>query len=246
LKATVRFQRVLPIVLTLLIALVTVRPARAQLNLGPSEYAKIVAHVVPYSQAGSRPCTSSKAAVPCEDMVVKGGLFPDAYYLFVVVTDGDREGGIAGVEFGIDYNGANRQGVDLYSWASCGTMEFPMAGWPAPGTGTLVTWDSENKCQRDEPGGAGTGVMAVAGYFYVAAYSSDKFKLTVRSNSGFAKVASCEAEENIVEGSTVHFTNSHLGYVSFSENAQDAGYNPCGLSKPKEETTWSDVKSRSH
>ena len=26
------------------------------------------------------------------------------------------------------------------------------------------------RCQRQEPGGAGTGVVATAGYFYMAAY----------------------------------------------------------------------------
>jgi hypothetical protein len=92
--------------------------------------------------------------------------------------------------------------------------------------------------------------MAVGGYFYLAAYSADKFKITVRPVSGWAKVATCRCgeecggQENLVEGPGVHFSQSHLGYVAFSAGAEDEGYNPCGMAKPTVEGTWSEVKSR--
>jgi hypothetical protein len=208
----------------------------------PNEYAKIVAHIVPVTT--SQPCGSSKATVKCEDMVVRGDLISSGeyYYLYIVATDGDPRSGFGGVQFGISYNSATRQGVDVFSWTLCGTLEFAMTGWPAANTGTLITWDTSN-CQNDEPNGAGTGVMAVAGYFYVGAYSPDQFKVTVRPNDGEAKVADCQAFEAKVEGPLVHFSQSHLGYVSFSAGAETEGYNPCGMAKPTEEKTWSQVKS---
>lgn len=44
---------------------------------------------------------------------------------------------LRGVEFGIQYTG-----VELDDWGACGIFEYPMPGWPASGTGTVVTWDA--------------------------------------------------------------------------------------------------------
>jgi hypothetical protein len=217
----------------------------AQTSTGPNEYAKIMAHLIP-AAPGRNICTNSKAAPKCNDMVTKGKLFPDMYYAFVVVTDADRSEGLGGVEFGIEYNQAPNQGVDVFDWILCATLEFPQPAppWPSSRGGTLVTWDPTNICQRNEPGGGGSGVVSAAGYFYLAAYSADVFKITVRPISGTAKVATCAAEENIIEGpGAPSFPKSHLGFVSFSEGASVAGYNPCGVSRPVQESTWGEVKN---
>ena len=42
---------------------------------------------------------------------------------------------------------------------------------------------------RFEPGGAGTGVSAAAGYFYMAAYTPDMLRVTPRPVDGRAKLA---------------------------------------------------------
>ena len=216
----------------------SVCPVAAESN----DYAKIIMHIVP--AAGTLNCNSSKGRIGCENMKTRGNL-NQPYYAFVCVVDGDPNKGIAGVEFGIEYNSARSRGVDIYDWNLCGTLQFPMERWPASGTGNLVTWEANSKCQREEPAGAGTGVVAVAGYFYLSAYSADTFKVTRRPASNLAQVADCgdESVESIVDGFGTNFSQSHLGFVSFSEGATVDGYNPCGLAKPVEVKTWGAIKS---
>ncbi len=43
---------------------------------------------------------------------------------------GNATEGIAGLQFGITYDGAPARGVDIYYWNSCTTLQFPMSNWP--------------------------------------------------------------------------------------------------------------------
>ena len=217
--------------------LAPVRPAAAETN----DYAKIIMHIVP--AAGTLNCNSSKGKIGCDNMKTQGNL-NQPYYAFVCVVDGDANKGIAGAEFGIEYNSARNRGVDIYDWNLCATLQFPTDRWPASGTGQLITWDAQNKCQRDEPV-SGKGVLAVAGYFYLTAYSPDKLALTRRaiSTPPAARVADCSSAEYLVDGFGTNFTQSHLGFVSFSDGATVAGWNPCGLAKPIVNTSWGGLKS---
>jgi hypothetical protein len=206
-------------------------------NAGPNANAKIQLHLL--SPTTKSQCTRLSATPVCNAVVVQGTLYPTLYYAYVLVTDGDATAGIAGLEFGITYNGNASQGVDIYGWTLCATLEFqqPSPVWPSSGGGNLITWDSTNRCQVFEPGGAGTGVVADAGYFYLGAYSPDVLAITPRPVSGFAKVATCAAEEDVVAPGP---SPSHLGTAGFGGQP---GYNPCGLNTPIQPTTWSNVKS---
>lgn len=220
------------------LTLAPVRPAAAETN----DYAKIIMHIVPYS--GGMSCNSTKGKIGCAGMKTAGTL-NTPYFAFVCVVDADASKGVAGAEFGVEYNSSRNRGVDVLDWSLCGTLQFAMDRWPASGTGLLVTWDTQNKCQREEPAGTGTGVVAVAGYFYISAYSSDKFSVTRRSigTPPTAKVADCAGNESLVDGFGTNFSQSHLGFVNFSDGGTVAGYNPCGLAKPVEETGWGKLKS---
>ena len=204
-------------------------------NAGPNANAKIQLHLL--APTTKSQCTRLSATPPCNGVIVQGNLYPQLYYAYVLVTDGNAQAGIAGLQFGIAYNGTTGAGVDIYSWTLCATLEFqqPSPVWPSNGGGNLITWDSTNRCQVFEPGGAGTGVVADAGYFYLGAYNPDVLAITVRPVDGVAKVASCVAEEDIVAG-----TPSHLGTAGFGGQP---GYSPCGLITPVQSTTWSNVKS---
>jgi hypothetical protein len=63
--------------------------------------------------------------------------------VWVVVCNGSDSIGVAGVEFGINYDGAQFSGIDVSAWRNCGDLEFPQAGWPDAGTGNIVTWDPD-------------------------------------------------------------------------------------------------------
>ena len=49
--------------------------------------------------------------------------------------------------------------------------------WPDPQSGNLITWDSTRRCQ--------TGSVAIAGYFYVGAYS--EAELWIISEANFSR-----------------------------------------------------------
>ncbi|MCA9727209.1 MAG: hypothetical protein R3E12_00210 [Candidatus Eisenbacteria bacterium] len=79
----------------------------------------------------------SNSATSCNDIVVSirpyGGdvLVINCLAMF---APGSR---LSGITFGLDYDDASVAIVDA---GGCGDFELPDAGWPAPGTGTAVTW----------------------------------------------------------------------------------------------------------
>lgn len=233
--ALTSFRRAIaPIVLALQVLVVP--PSSA----GPNANAKIVLH----SARVDRPqCGNPAASPPCSGIVAQGDLYPAVHMLYVLVTDGDATAGLAGVQFGATYNDAPGQGVDVFIWTLCATLQFPEDGWPASGTGNLVTWDPVHRCQRMEPGGAGTGVTAQVGFFYCAAYSADTLRIVPRPVDGAAKVASCAAFEDVVESAEVRPNPSHLGFAAFSPGGTAQGYNPCGLVTPVRSATWGRIKA---
>lgn len=197
-------------------------PARANGN----DDARLALHLLPVQPGNA--CGSAAAQPGCGGVLTAGQLEPHEYFAYVLVMKGNATEGIAGLQFGITYDGAPTRGVDIYYWNSCTTLQFPMANWPGASSGNLLTWDFNVKCQRAEPDGPGTGVVAVAGYFYLGAYSPDVLRLTPRPVDGMAKVVDCgTATESLLEGGAVHHDPSVLGYASFSVDGSVPGYNPC-------------------
>jgi hypothetical protein len=194
-------------------------------NAGPNENAKIVIHLA--TPTTKNACTRAEAQPSCASIVTAGDL-SQGYFAYVLVVDADSAAGIAGVQFGIEYDQAENTGVDIFGWTKCTTLEFAMEGWPAAGTGTLLTWDSSTVCQRSQPGGSGSGVVAVAGYFYCTAYGADTLAITPRPADGLASIASCIAEEDTLESPSLQRNPSPLGFAVFTDGAEAPGYNPCG------------------
>lgn len=223
-----RFGRA-PLVATLLFATLgllpgTPTPARA----APNDQARLAIHLTTVTSKAV--CTRSAASPPCAATVTSGALYPTTYFAYLLVQNGDATAGISGLQCGINYNAAPRAGVDIYSWTNCATLEFPSGGWPAANSGNLITWDNTTRCQRNEPGGAGTGVVAPAGYFYLAAYSPDVLVIIPRPIDGVARVADCANVESTLEGGGVHHNPSYLGAAAFSAGGTTPGHNPCTAS----------------
>ena len=174
-----------------------------------------------------------------------GRLFPEKYFAYILVMDGNPAVGIAGVQFGIQYDNAVQSGVDVLSWHLCASLEFPWSGWPASMGGNLITWDPTNLCQRTEPGGSGTGSWPQQG----TSIWPPILRTRLRSFPGrwtVAKVADCSAAESIIEGGGIHPAPSHLGLAGFSDGSGYYGYNPCGVVVMVVPTTWSGIKTLYH
>jgi hypothetical protein len=161
-----------------------------------------------------------------------------SFDVWVVICNGSDSVGLAGAEFGIEYDGASGSGVDIEAWKTCADLEFPQDDWPASGSGNLVTWA---ECQMtnlvQNPPLAGTA-YAVAGVFTVSVYGQDQMEVTTRPVSGRMKVADCLAVEDDITDALV----SRGGIATFCTNRQ--GYNYCkGKKLDGGPTTWGTLKN---
>lgn len=188
-------------------------------------------------------CRSSSLLPPCDSIDTSGGLYPTLYpYVMLFIAEQDAAAGVASVEFGIDYDAVTGSGVDIYAWDACQPAETrfdgPGGAWPSSGSGVRVEWDPDTRCQRLEPGGPGTGVMALAGHFYLSAYTPDTLSIMASPGSGQARVGDCSGAIQRVDG---HLP-VRLGQAVFSPGGAVEGYNPCLVGTPVQPTTWSRVK----
>ncbi len=178
--------------------------------------------------------------------------------VYLVVARGDAVTGIAGASCGVKYNnaagGPGVGGVDVFGWTLCADLEFtngaatcppnvPPCEWPISGGGNRITWVLTTNCQRTV---AGTdGVHAVAGAFYVYAYSPDILQLTENKNLEIPELAvsNCAASTDLLPFRRVAF-------VTFSASGTEKGCNPCTEITgecpepvPVEATTWGKLKN---
>lgn len=235
---------------TLLVAGIATVALATGAHAASNQNAKIMLHAL--ASTAKNACLRS-ANAPADpsgfDAGVSGlGLYPTDYYAYVLVVNGSQIDGIAGVQFGISYEGGfDPQGgqmpISVYGWTICATLEFktPTPVWPNPGGGNLVTWNATGPQCLTPPGSVALGGTAVAGYFWMASYGNAQFRLTPRPVDGLAKVASCGSVEDVV------FTDpddsiTHLGAIGFG-NAP--GINPAGRDLPVavKGSTWSGVKN---
>lgn len=186
----------------------------------------------------------------CSQTVTSGGLYPVTHFVYLLIDKGNLEN-IAGMQCGITYQGgvagaaADGIGIDIYSWNSCGSLEFNLGDWPGAGSGNIVTWAMPS-CQ--------TGPFAVAGYFYMGAYGPDVLRIIERPVDGAAKVAICPVDggsgggtgggggggngsggtgrgyydpRTHWGGAETRLDVSDLGTAAFSAGATVPGCNPC-------------------
>lgn len=222
-----------------LLALLAPRPAAA---VPWDNNPKILLHVKAVTT--KNPCTTWGNLADCTTAVTRGSLVTSAsgpfYFLYVLVATGSYRAssiggtdlGLAGAQFGIQYDPVASSGLDVFTWNLCATLEFVSNNWPESGGGELLTWDSATKCQLAE--------VAVAGYFYCGAYSSDLVKLVARPVDDLMKVASCQSNEITLDPASAG------GSASFTAGGTTDGCNPCAAScsgVPVEATTWTRVKT---
>ncbi|HEX7879850.1 MAG TPA: hypothetical protein VF720_10595 [Candidatus Eisenbacteria bacterium] len=161
-------------------------------------------------------------------------LYPPARFTYLLAG---KFGDVGALQCGIQYDqgapdgDANARGVDVWGWTLCADLESPSTApiWPKPGSGNLISWNAATKCQ--------VGGTAVAGYFYMGAYTSDRFQVTPRPSDGLARVYDCA-------GASQDLTAAALGSVGYGTRQ---GYNPCSASGPPSlevrPTTWSQIKT---
>jgi hypothetical protein len=162
------------------------------------------------------------------------------FFSILIIACNDPDSlGIGGVEFGVEYDGGYAPGggatpISVFQWSSCGDLEFPSTGWPAPGTGNLITWTSFNCDDADAvlPDIPHDFMLKVVGHFYMGAYAPASFRIVPRQVSGQMAVAYCSGFTRIIP------------YPGGVAGFRTPGWPGC-LSHPLpvRPTTWSDVKT---
>lgn len=208
---------------------------------------KLVAHLVP--AATTNGCASG-ALTHCDQAVVRGlvatpGVGP-FYDLYLLADRGDVPS-IAGLELGIEYESNhtgdmnNHTGIDVLQWHYCADVQYPTPNnpryntnaWPQPHSGNLLTWNPDQHCQ--------TGNITVIGYFYMAAYSPDVFRIVPRTVTQIAGIIDCAINQEVI------FTASDMGFVTFSVGGNSGGCNPCANDcvavTATQPTSWSNIKA---
>jgi hypothetical protein len=175
--------------------------------------------------------------------------------VWVLVCNGSDSVGVAGVEFGLEYDGATGSGVDVRRWTLCADLDFDSGNFPASGGGNAVTWISPENCQdtnaelhgggKDDEGNQGgklevpNSVIAIAGVLRVNVWGSDVMEVIPRPVSGKLTVANCSAAEDDLTDAIV----PRGGIAAFCSNFN--GYNFCakGALPAEQTTTWGNIKT---
>ena len=197
---------------------------------GDNSQSMLALHVA--TRTSKNMCTANNVPSSCNNFTTStsGSGF---YTVYLTVAGYDDTIGVAGVQFGVDYDGIGGSGADVTNWKSCSDLEYRQDNWPAAGTGNLITWDYLGNCQQS----GGSGTPLTAGAFDVAIYSGDLFSVTPRPVDGMAKVAGCD----MVEADLTDMVPSRLGKIAFGTTG---GYNPClGPQTPVHPTTWGSIKT---
>jgi hypothetical protein len=210
-------------------------------DIAPMDNA-ILLHVAPASGTTCFNGPTSKDQIVTKADASASGIQYHVYVLGVPqVTNPNGNWGIAGMQFGIDYDkgkpGSEKLVVD--DWHACSDLEFTGDNWPQTGSGDMVTWVSQENCQR--------APLVPAGYFTVTAYAPSSMALIPHPVAGEIKMANCNAVEVAVE-SPVNLTR--VGWVSMGGGIRGTsadGCNPllepCTATTPVRPTTWGKVKA---
>lgn len=185
-------------------------------------------------------CDALRQAAPScasENLQIEGSLYTP-YYAVLCVMNADPDKGIAGLSLGVDYDEQSGSGVDVIQWTLCADYEFPGDYWPAAGTGSRITWVAPENCQQQMPDGLDGRVTAVAGYFYLSAYSPDQMEIvkhTGLQSGPELKVTEC------VPPSEFDVKPEHAGKLGFSDDGSVKGQLECAKIQTVN-TTWGRVK----
>jgi hypothetical protein len=237
----------------LMVAFAVLLMASPSADAGTQDGSVVTVHAKAHTTKATTICTTWMPTIPCSAYITEWALDSAADVYLVVGKAPDVVKGIAGMSCGILYDNAIGSGVDVFGWTLCADLEFtngaascppdlPPCEWPISGGGNRITWVRTTNCQRTVI--APDGIHAIAGAFYLFAYSPDAFQITPNNNLQIPElaVADCDASTTyLVDG----MGGRRAGWVGFGFRS---GCNPCSEGGPEcwpvpvERSTWGAIK----
>jgi len=185
--------------------------------------------------------------LPCNQYKINAPLGPSDVYL-VVARAGTE--GVAGVEFGVRWNGSDPDGrpgtgdetgivTSRTTWTTCADGLDFTCGPDFESFGGRIIW---NSCQNQVIGD--DGVYAIVGCLHVYAYSSTNLQVTDNPCCQCAYPGSgvLDCNGKITDYFPLlgpNLWSTILGRVEFGPGS--GAYNPCGV-VPVQRTTWGRIK----
>ncbi len=201
-----------------------------------NDQSSVSLHVTPLP--AKSPCSDGLPAPTAHSVNTRACDAPGTdYAVWYLVCNGSDSTGVAGMEFGIDYDGTAGSGIDVWGWVDCMDLSYPSADWPDAPSGLLAVWDPVNHCRNtpSEPG-IRHSVIAVGGYLAVTVHSPDRLRVVGRPVTGYVKVVDCRSSETRLDG----LVPPHQGTAGFCVD----GYNACDPPTPVESRSWGRIKRR--
>jgi hypothetical protein len=163
----------------------------------------------------------------------------DEYFVYLMCTPaGGDSGGFRGMQVGIRYDedSPGRRGLAVHSWHACSDLDFSQDEWPAPESGTTLTWVD---CRRES--------LVVGGYLDVTAYAPSIMAIAPFNATGVVKVANCGGAELTID---LNQNSAQVGWISLggaSLGTDSDGCNPamedCVRPTAVRPVTWGKLKT---
>lgn len=216
-------------------------------SAGPNTGASIGLHYY----GSTRPVNQCSRPELNSHTVYTGAVLSFPAFVYVFVCNGAETPGIAGIEFGLQYQGGyNPDGgalpIDIFEWHLCADAETPTPSWPNPGSGNRIVWSSAHCQTHRTDGDDPSSVLGLAGYFYLSAYGNQITTLRIdrHPSTQQAKILSCAGDEDVIAPISPGGARASLGSLVFSSSGGSYGTNPCLGPNiiPIQAITWSRVK----
>ena len=185
---------------------------------------KIVGHLLPHVQRASRDVRCAPEQIPsCKGNDIRAnGQIHKSYDLYLILLGSNLEAGVSGIEFGIEYNDLEGDGLKVFSWLSCAQTQVTSSSrdgkpWLSSGSGILLVLDEHVTVKENASNGS---LRALLGAFYVYAYGEDTFSLTAHPRYA----------EGFPWEKSINVTDKHLveSWLTYPDNIGNVVFGPYG------------------
>lgn len=221
---------------TCLVAALLLVPGPVVAGEDPYPYS-IDVHFTAASYAGCEESAVADAALSCDAITSEiDPVGSELVFAWIVVgqvppgTGAGQPGGIAGIQFGIEYDPT----LVVQGWSLCtGGTEIAEEGWPKSGNGNAMIWEGGCHLVEDNEDG-----VTRVGFFPLRANGPGQIRVTDDPRVGIAQAADCETVSTRICRQVLG-----VGGVAGASGETTCGYH-CFVARPVRPTSWGAIKAQ--